>query len=60
MSHAEANWRRAIVNQKSLIANIANHRYCPNLTRNAGFQPADSRQDGGATFKLGQHQITNL
>jgi hypothetical protein len=30
-------------------------RCCPNLRRSAGFQPALSRQDGGATFKLGQH-----
>ena len=26
---------------------------CPNLQCSAGFQPALSRQDGGATFKLG-------
>ena len=28
---------------------------CPDFRRSAGFQPALSRQDGGATFKLGQH-----
>ena len=28
---------------------------CPNSRCRAGFQPALSRQDGGATFKLGQH-----
>ena len=28
---------------------------CPNFRCSAGFQPALSRQDGGATFKLGQH-----
>ena len=29
---------------------------CPDFGCSAGFQPAKSRQDGGATFKLGQHQ----
>ena len=31
-----------------------NRRYRPRLRRNAGFQPALSRQDGGATFELEQ------
>jgi hypothetical protein len=30
-------------------------RCCPNFRCSAGFQPALSRQDGGATVKLGQH-----
>jgi hypothetical protein len=29
---------------------------CPNFKCSAGFQPALSRQDGGATFKLGWHR----
>jgi hypothetical protein len=28
---------------------------CPNFRCSAGFQPALSRQDGGATFNLGQY-----
>ena len=28
---------------------------CPHFKCSAAFQPALSRQDGGATFKLGQH-----
>jgi hypothetical protein len=34
-------------------------RCCPNFRCSAGFQPALSRQDGGATFKLGQHPQTS-
>jgi hypothetical protein len=30
--------------------------YRPNLNCSAGFQPARSRQDGAATFKLGYYQ----
>jgi hypothetical protein len=33
---------------------------CPNFTCRADFQLALSRQDGGATFKLRQHQKKSL
>jgi hypothetical protein len=32
---------------------LPGERWCPNFRCSAGFQPALSRQDGGATFKLG-------
>ena len=32
-------------------------RHCPSFRSSAGFQPALSRQDGGAMFKLGQRLL---
>ena len=40
------------INKKDEVLTIG---CCPNFGYSAGFQPAKSRQDGGATFKLGQH-----